>query len=93
MDNFKEKLQAFWEKLQDYEFTDFFPLNRQASTLDNLLKVVGIYVGAMIVVGLVILLLGWIPVLGLLLKIAGALVGIYSLVGLIEFLLKYMKYN
>lgn len=91
--SFKDKVVDFFSNIKDKEFEDFFPLNNQSPSMNNVLKIVGIYVGIIVAVCLVIVLLGWIPVLGILLKIAGALAALYSVIGMGHILFKYMKFN
>ena len=81
------------DKLSHYEFNDFFPLNNRPSTTRDVLIIVGIYVAAAVVMGLLITLLGRIFILGVIIKIIGFIVCAYCLVGLVAALLKYMKYN
>lgn len=86
-------IRTIMDKLSRYEFNDFFPLNNKTSTTRNTLITVGVYIGILIVLGLILTLLGWVPVLGLILKILSTIVAIYCLVGIVAMLLTYMKYN
>ena len=81
------------DKLSRYEFNDFFPLNNRPSATKDVLIIVGIYLAAAIVMGLLITLLGRIFILGVIIKIIGFIVCAYCLLGLVAALLKYMKYN
>ena len=93
LDKIKDKITEFFDKLNIHEFEDVFPINKMNSSLESMVKVVGIYIGALIVVGLLILILGGIPVLGVLIWIISSIVALYCIVGIIEALLKFMKYN
>lgn len=86
-------LNAILERLSDFEFVDFFPLNQKSKTTKNVLICTGIYLAAALVAGILIFLLGGIFILGAIVKFVGVIVAIYSIVGMVNALLNYMKYN
>ena len=81
------------DKIRDIEFDDIFPLHKKDSEVRNLLINVGIYLGAIILMILLLVLLSHIKVLGVILWIIAIPVMIYSLIGMFADLFKFMKYN
>ncbi|SDA29354.1 hypothetical protein SAMN02910447_03030 [Ruminococcus sp. YE71] len=85
MEKFKEILSNIKEKLLIMDRYDYFPLNKKLPTYEmiNCAKLIGIYIGALIVFIAIFVLLGmglpaWISWL---FKVIGVVGGVYSLLG------------
>lgn len=89
------KINEIIEKIKnrDLEFNDVFPLNDCMFTPQNAAKVLGIYVGIIILCILINVLLGGIFILGVILKIITGIAIAYSVIGIVAFMLVFMKYN
>ncbi len=80
-------------KIKDLQMEDIFPLNRNYYDVKDVLKSVGIYVGAILVLALLWIFLGRIFILGVIVKIIGVVCGLYAIIGMVALLLEFMKVN
>lgn len=85
---FINKIKDFFYNLRDriavMDRYDYFPLNKKFSTFEikNVAKLIGIYLGAILVALLFFIMLGTIPFVGILFRIIGVVCGVYSLFGI-----------
>lgn len=69
----------------------FFPLSTKANDLKSLLIVILIYIAVSVAAGVVLGLLGWIPLVGKILGIASQLIDLYCLAGIVVTIILYFK--
>ncbi len=75
------------------QLQDFFPLNRRIipKNLTSLLLTIVLYLIISSAFGVVLFLLGWLPIVGWLLQLIGAALDLYCLVGMILAIVQYRK--
>ncbi|MBS6367496.1 MAG: hypothetical protein KH420_09145 [Clostridiales bacterium] len=75
------------------QFQSFFPLNQRVipGNLASLILTVVLYLLICSAFGLVIFLVGWLPIVGWLLRVVSAVLELYCLVGMILAIMRYFK--
>ena len=75
------------------QFQSFFPRNQRVipGNLASLILTVVLYLLICSAFGLVIFLVGWLPIVGWLLRVVSAVLELYCLVGMILAIMRYFK--